>query len=338
MASARLVPRLLLALLGAAAVVWILYRGGQDGRLFWIVTLNGITLAALYFVVAAGFTLIFGLMRVVNMAHGSLYLLAGYIAFTLQGSWYGVSSNLLSGTPATITSWVVPLIVATLVIGVAGALLQQAFLRWNQGQDLRQALITIAISVILADQMVAHFGGIAQSIAQPASWPESVNLFGLRYGFFRLVVVVGAAVLIGSLLFLVIKMTRFGMIIRAGVDDRAMVSALGVNIQLVFAGAFFLGALLAGIAGVLGGTMIAVQPGLDSAFLLNSLIVVIIGGMGSLAGAAIGSVALGLVTAYADVYLKFGATDLTPYAILVTFLLVVAMLAIRPLGLFGRPA
>ena len=205
-------------------------------------------------------------------------------------------------------------------------------------EDLRQALITIAISVILADQMVAHFGGIAQSIAQPASWPESVNLFGLRYGFFRLVVVVGAAVLIGSLLFLVIKMTRFGMIIRAGVDDRAMVSALGVNIQLVFAGAFFLGALLAGIAGVLGGTMIAVQPGLDSAFLLNSLIVVIIGGMGSLAGAAIGSVALGLVTAYADVYLKFGATDLTPYAILVTFLLVVAMLAIRPLGLFGRPA
>ena len=338
MASARLVPRLLLALLGAAAVVWILYRGGQDGRLFWIVTLNGITLAALYFVVAAGFTLIFGLMRVVNMAHGSLYLMAGYIAFTLQGSWYGVSSNLLSGTPATITSWVVPLIVATLIIGVAGALLQQAFLRWNQGQDLRQALITIAISVILADQMVAHFGGIAQSIAQPASWPESVNLFGLRYGFFRLIVVVGAAVLIGSLLFLVIKMTRFGMIIRAGVDDRAMVSALGVNIQLVFAGAFFLGALLAGIAGVLGGTMIAVQPGLDSAFLLNSLIVVIIGGMGSLAGAAIGSVALGLVTAYADVYLKFGATDLTPYAILVTFLLVVAMLAIRPLGLFGRPA
>ena len=338
MASARILPRLLLALVGAAAVAWILYRGGQDGRLFWIVTLNGITLAALYFVVAAGFTLIFGLMRVVNMAHGSLYLMAGYIAFTLQGSWYGVSSNLLSGTPATITSWVVPLIVATLIIGVAGALLQQAFLRWNQGQDLRQALITIAISVILADQMVAHFGGIAQSIAQPASWPESVNLFGLRYGFFRLIVVVGAAVLIGSLLFLVIKMTRFGMIIRAGVDDRAMVSALGVNIQLVFAGAFFLGALLAGIAGVLGGTMIAVQPGLDSAFLLNSLIVVIIGGMGSLAGAAIGSVALGLVTAYADVYLKFGATDLTPYAILVTFLLVVAMLAIRPLGLFGRPA
>jgi branched-chain amino acid transport system permease protein len=230
------------------------------------------------------------------------------------------------------------LVIATSVIGVVGVLMQQVFLRWNQGQDLRQALITIAISVILADQMVAHFGGIAESIQQPAAWPDSVQLFGVRYGFFRLVVVVGAAVAIGALLFLVIKQTRFGMIIRAGVDDRAMVSALGVNIQLVFAGAFFIGALLAGLAGALGGTMIAVQPGNDSAFLLDSLIVVIIGGMGSLGGAAIGSIALGLVNSYADVYLKFGTTDLTNYAILLTFVLVVAMLAVRPLGLFGRPA
>ena len=334
----RLVPRVLLVLLGLVVVAWIAYKGSQDTRIFWVVTLNGLTLAALFFVVSAGFTLIFGLMRVVNMAHGSLYLLAGYIAFTLQGNWYGVSSNLLSGTPATVTSWVVPLVIATVVIGVSGVLMQQLFLRWNQGQDLRQALITIAISVILADQMVAHFGGIAESIQQPATWPDSVNLFGVRYGFFRLEVVVGAALVIGALLFLVIKRTRFGMIIRAGVDDRSMVSALGVNIQLVFAGAFLVGALLAGLAGVLGGTMIAVQPGNDSAFLLDSLIVVIIGGMGSLLGAAIGSVALGLVSAYADVYLKFGTTDLTNYAILLTFILVVVVLAVRPLGLFGRPA
>jgi branched-chain amino acid transport system permease protein len=331
-------PRILLGLLAAAVLAWIGYKAGQNTRLFWVVTLNGITLAALFFVVAAGFTLIFGLMRVVNMAHGSLYLLAGYIAFTLQGSWYGVSSNLLSGTPATVISWIVPLVVATVVIGVAGVLMQQVFLRWNQGQDLRQALITIAISVILADQMVAHFGGIAEAIQQPAAWPDSVTLLGVHYGFFRLVVVVGAAIAIGGLLFVVIKRTRFGMIIRAGVDDRSMVSALGVNIQVVFAGAFFIGALLAGLAGVLGGTMLAVQPGNDSAFLLDSLIVVIIGGMGSLGGAAIGSLALGLVSSYANVYLSFGTTDLTNYSILLTFILVVAMLAVRPLGLFGRPA
>src|SRR5712691_2649945 len=163
----RIVPRALLVLVGLVVVAWIFYKGSQDAQTFWIVTLNGLTLAALFFVVAAGFTLIFGLMRVVNMAHGSLYLLAGYIAFTLQGNWYGVSSNLLSGTPATFISWIVPLVIATIVIGISGVLMQQVLLRWNQGQDLRQALITIAISVILADQMVAHFGGIAESIQPP---------------------------------------------------------------------------------------------------------------------------------------------------------------------------
>src|SRR5258708_9208156 len=112
--------------------------------------------------------------------------------------------------------------------------------------------------------MVAHFGGIAESIQQPAAWPDSVSFLGLRYGFFRLVVVVGAAVVIGGLLFLAIKRTRFGMIIRAGVADRAMVSALGVNIQLVFAGAFFIGALLAGVAGAPPGPVSPVAPGQPS--------------------------------------------------------------------------
>jgi len=125
---------------------------------------------------------------------------------------------------------------------------------------------------------------------------------------------------------------------RAGVDDRDMVAALGINVQLVFAGAFLIGALLAGFGGVLGGSMIALAPGEDTSFLLNSLIVVIIGGMGSLGGAAIGALALGLVDAYADVYLVIGDTDLTNYSILVTFALLVGVLAVRPLGLFGRPA
>src|ERR1700674_2196061 len=124
----RIVPRLVLALAGAAVVAWIAYKGLQDGRIFWIVTLKGITLAALFFVVSAGFTLIFGLMRVVNMAHGSLYLLAGYIAFTIQTNNYGVRRNLLSGNPAPVTSWIVPLVIATGVIGVVGVVMQQVFL------------------------------------------------------------------------------------------------------------------------------------------------------------------------------------------------------------------
>ena len=329
----------------AAAVIFLIVKATDDLRQFAVVTLNGVTLAALYFVVASGFTLIFGLMRVVNMAHGSLYLLGGYLALKMQESWFQPDTGLnlsLSGSSDAeygLLGWLVPLLLATALIGFIGVLLQQVFLRWNQGQDLRQALITIALSVIIADQMLAAFGGISKDIATPSSWPTSVLLPGdVRFGFFRGVIVLGSALLIGLLLYLVIKRTRFGKIVRAGVDDRDMVSALGINVELVFVGAFFIGALLAGFGGVLGGTMISLAPGQDTAFLLNSLIVVIIGGMGSLGGAAIGALALGLVDAYADVYLVFGGTDLTNYSILVTFALLVGVLAVRPLGLFGRPA
>jgi branched-chain amino acid transport system permease protein len=337
--------RVALALLAAAVGVWLIVKASEDLRQFAVVTLNGITLAALFFVVASGFTLIFGLMRVVNMAHGSLYLLGGYLALEMQDAWFTEDTGLglsLSGAGTgeyDLISWVVPLLLATAIIGLLGVLIQQVFLRWNQGQDLRQALITIALSVIFADQMLAAFGGISKDIQVPTAWPESITLPGdVRFGFFRGVIVLGAAVLVGLGLWWLITRTRFGKIVRAGVDDRDMVSALGINVQLVFAAAFFLGALLAGLGGVLGGTMISLAPGEDTSFLLNSLIVVIIGGMGSLGGAAIGALALGLVDAYADVYLVFGDTDLTNYSILVTFGLLVAVLAVRPLGLFGRPA
>jgi branched-chain amino acid transport system permease protein len=337
--------RIAYTVLAAAVVVFLIVKAADDLRQFVIVTLNGVTLAALYFVVASGFTLIFGLMRVVNMAHGSLYLLGGYFALEMQDAWFKDDTGLnlsLSGasdTDYSFISWFFPLIFATILIGVIGVLLQQVFLRWNQGQDLRQALITIALSVIIADQMLAAFGGISKDVGAPSAWPTSVLLPGdVRFGFFRGVIVLGSALLIGLLLVLVIKRTRYGKIVRAGVDDRDMVSALGINVNLVFAGAFFIGALLAGFGGVLGGTMISLAPGQDTAFLLNSLIVVIIGGMGSLGGAAIGALALGLVDAYADVYLTFGGTDLTNYSIIVTFALLVGVLAVRPLGLFGRPA
>jgi len=337
--------RIALVVIAALVVGFLVVKAAGDLRRFAVVTLNGVTLAALYFVVASGFTLIFGLMRVVNMAHGALYLLGGYLALEMQDSWFREETGLdlsLSGADEAsfgLLGWLVPLLLATALIGLIGVVLQQVFLRWNQGQDLRQALITIALSVIIADQMLAAFGGISKDIAVPSAWPNSINLPGdVRFGFFRGVVVLGAALAIGIGLWWLIKKTRYGKIVRAGVDDRDMVSALGINVQLVFVGAFFIGALLAGFGGVLGGSMISLAPGQDTAFLLNSLIVVIIGGMGSLGGAAIGALALGLVDSYADVYLTIGGTDLTNYSILVTFALLVAVLAVRPLGLFGRPA
>jgi branched-chain amino acid transport system permease protein len=329
-------------------VVWIAIKAFDNFSQFVTVTLNGLSLSALYFVVASGFTLIFGLMRVVNMAHGSLYLLGGYLALNFQEKLFqkddgGLNLSLSAGGGGgggdyNLIGWIVPLLMSVLIIGVIGVALQQLFLRWNQGQDLRQALITIAISVVAADQMLAAYGGIAKDVKAPSSFPESVTFGSVHVGFFRLVIVVGSALLVGLGLWLLIKRTRYGKIVRAGVDDRDMVAALGINVQLVFAGAFFLGAMLAGYGGVLGGTMLSLQPGEDTGFLLNSLIVVIIGGMGSLGGAAIGALALGLVNAYADVYLVFGDKDLTNYSILLTFLLLVIVLAVRPLGLFGRPA
>ena len=286
--------RIALVAIGGRRGVFLFIKMLEDPKQFLVVTLNGVTLAALFFVVASGFTLIFGLMRVVNMAHGALYLFGGYIALEMQNKWFvekpsgGGGFTLGVGgaeDDATIglLGWIIPLLLATAIIGIIGVVIQQVFLRWNQGQDLRQALITIALSVIFADQMLAAFGGISKDIKTPTDWPTSITLPGeVRFGFFRGVVVLGAALLIAAALWYIIKKTRFGKIVRAGVDDRDMVSALGINVQLIFAFAFLLGALLAGFGGVLGGTMISLAPGQDTAFLLNSLIVVIIGGMGSL--------------------------------------------------------
>ncbi len=336
-----LAVRVIIVGLGVFVLLWVLFLAQdaltKEPRTFIVVLLNGLTLAGLYFVVASGFTLIFGLMRVVNMAHGSLYMLAGFFAFQLQKEMTGGEATSAFGTSeARLGDWIIPLAVACLAVGAIGLVMQQVFLRWNQGQDLRQALITIALSIIIADQAVAHFGGIAETIAPPDSFPESVDLhvYGLSYPFFRIFVLL-VAIVVGLGLWAMIQRTRFGMIVRAGVDDRNMVSALGINIQLVFASSFFLGALLAGLGGVLGGTMISVDKANDTQYLLISLIVVIIGGMGSLAGAAIGALALGLVDSFGDVYLPAGYTN---YSVLLVFGLLVIVLAVRPLGLFGRPA
>jgi branched-chain amino acid transport system permease protein len=321
-------------LAGATGVILLLFAAGWVGRQafgagfgpdgnvpqFIIVALNGLTLAGLYFIVASGFTLIFGLMRIVNMAHGSFYLLGGYVAYELLlhkvvGYWTAA-------------------IIAAIAVGVFGLVIQQVFLRWNQGQDLRQALITIALSIIIGDQLLATVGGSAVTVQAPGNVAGSITLgvYGIRYPTFRLVVL-SIAIVIALALWLGIKRTRFGMIIRAGVDDRAMTAALGINVQVVFAVVFFAGCVLVGLGGVLGGTMIALAPGQDAAFLLSSLVVVIIGGLGSLGGAMVGALALGLVDQLSDVYLP---GNLTNYSILFTFALLVLVLATRPTGLFGR--
>ena len=334
----RAAPGLGLGLLGLA-FVWVAYKafgggfGIHGGVPDWIrITLAGLTLAGLYFVIASGFTLIFGLMRIVNMAHGSLYLLGAYLSFEFQVHH--------------VTSWGYALILSTLAVGLVGVVMHQVFLRWNQGQELRQALITIAISFILGDQMLAYFGGAQHYVLPPKMlegnadfgiYCTSGGIFGgscLTYPWFRFVAL-GAALGVALLLAVVVKKTRFGMILRAGVDDAGMVSAAGINLDRVNALAFFLGSALAGLGGSLAGVFLVIAPGEDADFLLKALIVVIVGGMGSLGGAAVGAIALGLLDTWAPQYLPGGWSN---YSILLTFLLLVFVLAVRPFGLFGRPA
>jgi branched-chain amino acid transport system permease protein len=340
----------LLGILAVLPVLWVLFFAPTTGKFatsfgsavhdpkdFWITVLNGITAAGLYFVVASGFTLIFGLMRVVNMAHGAFFLLGGYVALTVQRDMVGQGGSFgLDSSQVNLTHWIVPLLAGTAIVAGAGLVMQQLTLRWNQGQDLRQALITIAISIILADQMLAHFGGVAEDIAWPRNFDTFTNMHisGIQYTTTRLWIL-GIALAIGLLLWLWLKHTRTGMVIRAGVDDRAMVSTLGINIQLTFAIAFVVGSALAGLGGVIGGSFASLAPGVDANWLLYSLVVVIIGGMGSLGGAAIGSLLLGLTTNFSAAYLP---ASYTYYSIIFTFVLMAVVLAVRPLGLFGRPA
>jgi branched-chain amino acid transport system permease protein len=334
----------LLALV-AFPVIWVLFIASgtsfgpavSDPKDFLVTLLNGLTAAALYFVVASGFTLIFGLMRVVNMAHGAFFLLGGYIALHIQRDMFGGGGALgLSSAQVSLAQWVLPALAAIAIVAGAGLLMQQLLLRWNQGQDLRQALITIAVSIILADQMLAHFGGVAEDISWPGTFDKFVNLhaYGIQYTLTRLVIL-AIGLIIGGGLWFWLKRTRTGMVIRAGVDDRDMVSAMGINIQLTFAIAFTVGSGLAGLGGVIGGSFASLAPGVDANWLLNSLVVVIIGGMGSLGGAAIGALLLGLTTNFAAAYLP---ADYTYYSIIFTFVLLAIVLAVRPLGLYGRPA
>jgi branched-chain amino acid transport system permease protein len=330
----------------AFGLLWVVALADRpaydDPTTFVSTLLDAITQGALYFIVASGFTLVFGLMRVVNMAHGSLYLIAAYVAINIQRRIItGSPDTTVDSTQVSILNWFVVLLCAAILAGLLGLAMQQLFLRWNQGQDLRQALITIALSVIAADQVVVHTGG---GVAEDMSFPGSINKFvnthvpiggrDFSYSGARLFIL-GLALVIGLALLLWLKRTRTGMVIRAGVDDRFMVAALGVNVHRVFMIAFFVGSMLAGVGAVIGTSQTAVANGTDNTWLLNSLVVVIIGGMGSLGGAAVGAMLYGIIGTFSAAYLPAGNTQ---YAIIFTFVLLAIVLAVRPYGIFGRPA
>jgi branched-chain amino acid transport system permease protein len=287
-------------------------------KLFILTVMNGLTLAALYFLVASGFTLVFGLMRNVNLAHGSLYLLGGYVGFDVA-EWTG--------------SWYLGLAAGFLGMAVVGAILQVALFRRMQGQDLRQTLVTIGLSIVMADLMLATWSGNTYQFSPPDWLTGPVQVLDhpvVKFPIIRLVLF-ASAIVIGIALWLLLNKTRIGMMIRAGVDDRGMLQASGVNVQRVFAITFALGAGLAGFAGVVGGTALSIAPGDDTRYLLASLVVVIVGGMGSVTGAAVGAILIGLAE-------QLGLAYSPTYGVVYTFLIMVAVLAFRPQGIMGRAA
>ncbi|MCK1736699.1 branched-chain amino acid ABC transporter permease [Bradyrhizobium sp. 138] len=323
----------LIVIIAIAVALWLIFAVWPPGleeavgrkRVFLNAVFNGITLGGLYFLVASGFTLIFGLMRNVNLAHGSLYLFGGYVGYAIS---------------TATGSWVLSFIVAFILTALVGVLLQVIVFRRMEGQDLRQTMVTIGLSIVFADLMLWACGGDFYQVQTP-NWligPVELPLITaikssgepvyLRYPMVRLVIF-AASVIIGVAMWLALNRTRIGMIIRAGVDDRDILAATGVRIQLVFVLVFAFGAGLAGIAGVVGGTFQSLSPGEDIRFLLASLVVVIVGGMGSIPGAALGALIIGLAEQLGSVYIP-------TYAIVVTFLIMVLVLAIRPQGLLAR--
>jgi branched-chain amino acid transport system permease protein len=288
----------------------------DNTSLYFKTLLNGLTLASLYFLVASGFTLVFGLMRNVNLAHGSLYLFGAYVGW-MVGEATG--------------SWVLAVVAGFVAAALVGLLLQVLVFRHMPGQDLRQTLVTIGLSIVLADIMLWIWGAEIYTF-DPPPWIYGGTVLPLvdKFPTYRLAVLV-MAVVIGLALWLFLNRTRVGMMIRAGVDDRGMLAAAGVNVQLVFAVTFAIGAGMAGLAGVVGGTALSVSPGEDTRYLLASLVVVIVGGMGSVVGAAIGALLIGLAE-------QFGLAYAPTYSVVFTFVIMVVALAFRPRGIMGKAA
>lgn len=280
---------------------------------FLFQTLNGLSFAGLLFLVASGFTLTFGLMNIINLAHGGFYLFGAYIGLTASrasGSfWLGV-------------------IAGALTVGLLGAVVERGLLRRLRGQPEAEVLLTVGVILVLGDLSLAIWGGDPQTIALPGYLAGAVDLGFVVYPRFRLFVAV-LGVLVGVGLWLIETRTRVGAIVRAGVDDREMVAALGININRVFTGMFVFGAFLAGLSGVIGGAFLGIAPGAEIEILLFALVVVILGGLGSLPGAAIGAVAVGLID-------SFGKALVPELSFFTLFAPMALVLVLRPQGLLGR--
>lgn len=279
--------------------------------------LNGLTLAALLFITASGLTLSFSLMRVVNLTHGALYMAGGFI---------GLSVINATG------SWLLAMVGGGGSMAVLALLEEKYLLRRARGNDLMETLISLSVAIIIGDLVLVIWGGYPKTIEIPAvlSGIWTIPGIDLVYPVFR-IFMLGLALLIIAALWLFLKKTNLGITIRAGVDNFEMVCALGINARRLFTMVFCLSGFLAGVAGVVGGTFMMLVVGEDWRILTLTLIVIIIGGMGSLGGTIVGALITGLIYSFATAYIP-------EFSLFILFLPVAVILSLRPTGLFGAKA
>ncbi len=282
----------------------------------WLtLAVNSIALGGLLFLLSAGFSLIFGLMRIPNLMHGSFFMLGAYFGVSLLDSRVGLNF------------WVAALLSA-LAMAVIGGLIERFLLRRLEGQILPQVLLTLGCAFIIGDLCLMIWTGDPWQPATPSHLRGAVQAFGLFFPLFRLVIV-AVAVAIAIALWLMIDRTRLGAMIRAGVDDAPIARVVGIKVSQLFTLIFALGAALAAFAGVMGAPYLSVYPGLDFEMLPLALIVVILGGTGSLLGALVGSFLIGFLY-------NFGQAMFPDLAYVILFLPMLLVLVLRPQGLFGR--
>ncbi len=281
---------------------------------FIIQLLNGLVASMLLFIMAAGLSLIFGQMNVINLAHGAFYLLGGYIG--------------LSAIRIFDNFWLA-LIMAPLFVAGIGIIIEYFFLRRLYGahRHLDQVLFTFGLALIASDLIQWTWGAYVVSVDPPPLLSGHIPIFSLTFPIYRLSLII-FGLLLALLLWLFLERTRLGAIVRAGVSDAQMVSGLGINIHLVFAGVFALGTALAALSGVVGAPIRNLYPGLDFEILILTLVVVVVGGLGSLKGAFFGSLLIGM----AD---TFGKAILPQFSLFLIFAVMAIVLLIRPSGLFG---
>jgi branched-chain amino acid transport system permease protein len=281
---------------------------------FWLIqAFNGISYGALLFLVGSGLSLIFGVMRIVNLAHGSYFLLGGYVALSVI--W-------------TTGSWLLAIPVAAVTVALIGLVMERVFLRPLGFDPLRQVLLTVGFAFLFQQAALDIWTGNPFDITPPAVLTQTVVVGGLHLPLYR-VFMIGVALFIGLTLWLVMEKTRLGATIRATVDDAEMARGVGIDTSYISMLIFALGAFLAALGGVIGGAFLGVYPGLDFEMLPIAFAVVIIGGMGSLGGAAIGALIVGL----AD---NFGKALFPEISYFTLYAPMALILAVKPTGLFGR--